>query len=105
MFIEFGEILIVAYIFIFMSVNKTNACMCYIVTFFFSNWRALDSKTSATTKARSGDLFIMGAPDRQITVTPYKGMDSLASMPYLLPGIWTGTFDAAAGSPKHNIAW
>ena len=77
--------------------------MCYIVTFFFSNWRALDSKTSATTKARSGDLFIMGAPDRQITVTPYEGTDSFTPMPY--PGFEPETLGVAVGSSIHYTSW
>ena len=35
----------------------------------------------ATTEANSGDLFIMWAPDRQVTGTPYEGTDSFTSMP------------------------
>ena len=56
-----------------------------------------------TTKARSGDLFIMGAPDRQVTFTPYEGTDSFTSMPY--PGFEPGTLGVAVGSPIHYTSW
>ena len=57
----------------------------------------------ATTKARSGDLFIMGAPDRQATVAPYEGTDSFTSMPY--PGFEPGTLGVAVGCPIHYTSW
>ena len=60
-------------------------------------------KTLATTKARSGDLFITGAPDRQVTVTPYEGTDGFTSMPY--PGFESGTLGVAVCSPIYYTSW
>ena len=56
-----------------------------------------------STKAGSGDHFIMGLSDRRVTVTPYEGTDTLTFMPY--PGFKPRTFTVAAGSPNYNTAW
>ena len=70
--------------------------------FLFPIGRHSIRRPLATTKA-SGDLFIMGAPDRQVTVTPYEGTDSFTSMPYL--GFEPGTLGVAVGSPIHYTSW
>ena len=57
----------------------------------------------ATTTARSGAFFIMGAPDKHVNVTPYEGTDSFTSMPY--PGFEPGTLGVAVGSPIHYTSW
>ena len=51
---------------------STNASY-QLMPFFFSQWRALSHRPWPTTKARSGDHFIMGAPDRLSSLPPMKG--------------------------------
>ena len=55
-----------------------------------------------TTKARSDDHFIMRVTVRQVTVTTFKGMDSLTTMTY--QEFEPGTFSVATGSPNHYTA-
>ena len=45
----------------------------FILFYFFPNGGHLSHEPWPTAKARSGDHFIMGVPDRQITVISMKG--------------------------------
>ena len=61
-------------VFVIMFVSDTN------IFFFIPIGGHLIRRPLATTRARSGDLFIIRAPDRQVTVSPYEGTDSFTSM-------------------------
>ena len=73
------------------------------ITIFFFQWQALSHRPWPTTEARSGDHFIMEAPDRRSPLTPIKGRTVITSMPY--PGFEPGTFGVTFGSPTHYTSW
>ena len=76
----------------------------HFVLYFFSPIGGhLIRRPLATTRARSGDLFIMGASDIQVTAAPYEGTDSFTSIPY--QGFEPGNLGVAVGSPIHYTSW
>ena len=52
---------------------------------------------------KSGDHFIKGVFDGQVTIIPYEEMGNFTYMPS--PRFEFGTFSVAAGSPNHYTAW